>query len=222
MVIFDMDGTLADTSPGILNCVRYTQKKMGLPEISYEQMLSHVGPPMEESYGKNFGLTGERLKEAVENHKKYAIMQGYRELELYPGIRELLNALKENGIKTGIATLKAQSTVEKILIEFKLQDQFDCVIGTETEKPLTKAEMLKLCISRCRCKKEDTVLIGDSRYDEEAARTVGIDFVAVTYGFGFKTEKDVMDCKYCCDRVEGIRQYLLKEQSEDSQLKRYE
>lgn len=59
LVIFDMDGTIADTSPGIFNSIRYTEEKMGLPEINYEQMYSHVGPPMEESYNRNFGLTGD-------------------------------------------------------------------------------------------------------------------------------------------------------------------
>lgn len=64
-VIFDLDGTLADTSPGILNIIRYTQKMMDLSEITLEKMYSHVRPPMEESYGRNFGLTGDRLQQAI-------------------------------------------------------------------------------------------------------------------------------------------------------------
>ena len=80
LVIFDMDGTLADTSPGILNSIRYTIKQMGLNEISLEQMYSHVGPPMEESYNRNFGLTGDSLKQAVSYHKEYAIQKGFKEL----------------------------------------------------------------------------------------------------------------------------------------------
>lgn len=65
LVIFDMDGTLADTSPGILNSVRYVQRQMNLPEITLEEMYSHVGPPMEESYNRNFGLTGSELKKRL-------------------------------------------------------------------------------------------------------------------------------------------------------------
>ena len=70
LVIFDLDGTLADTSPGILNSIRYTQKKMNLPEISLEKMYSHIGPPMAESYNRNFGLTGDKLQQAINYHKE--------------------------------------------------------------------------------------------------------------------------------------------------------
>ena len=59
LIIFDLDGTLADTSPGILNSIRYARKMMNLPEITLEQMYSHVGPPMEESYAiSDFPATG--------------------------------------------------------------------------------------------------------------------------------------------------------------------
>lgn len=213
LVIFDMDGTLADTSLGIVNSVRYTQRKMGLPEISYEQMLSHVGPPMEESYARNFGLSGERLKEAVRYHKEYAMARGYRELEVYEGIPELLKGLKEKGIKTAVATLKAQSAAEKILKEFALDALFDAVIGADAENPMKKSDMLLICMENLSCKKSDAVLIGDSIYDAEAARNAGIGFVAVTYGLGFRDESEVgeTDCVCVCETVHDIMKHFVAE-----------
>ena len=211
LAIFDFDGTIADTSPGIVNSVRYTQEKMNLPEITYEQMLSHVGPPMEESYAKNFGLSGERLKEAVNYHKEYAMMQGYREIKVYDGVPELLRALKEKGINTAVATLKAQSTAEKILKEFYLYSLFDFVIGTDVNRPMLKAEMLKLCMERLQHKASDTVLIGDSHYDADAAAAAGIDFVAVTYGFGFKGTGEIPGAVHVCDTVRELM-LILKEE----------
>ena len=139
LVIFDMDGTIADTSPGIFNSIRYTEEKMGLPEITYEQMYSHVGPPMEESYNRNFGLTGDELKKAVMYHKEYAITQGFKELKIYDGMLPLIDELRKNGIKTAVATLKAHATIIKIFESFGISDKFDEVIGVSQDEPKTKA-----------------------------------------------------------------------------------
>ena len=193
LVIFDLDGTLADTSPGILNSIRYVQQKMGLPEITIEQMYSHVGPPMEESYRRNFGLEGEELRRAVELHKEYAVKQGYREIEVYPGVPQLLERLHLKGVKTAVATLKAQTTAEKIFAAFGMSTAFDMVLGTDAAAPKTKAQLLEECLDRLQCAKECAVLVGDSKYDAEGALQVGIDFIAVAYGFGFKSKADAAE-----------------------------
>lgn len=165
---------------------------------------------MEESYARNFGLSGERLKEAVNYHKEYAMMQGYREIKVYDGVPELLRALKEKGINTAVATLKAQSTAEKILKEFFLNSLFDFVIGTDINRPMSKAEMLQLCMDRLQHKESDTVLIGDSHYDADAAAEAGIDFIALTYGFGYRSESDAeaSGCVCVCNTVRELMKYF--------------
>lgn len=192
LVIFDMDGTLADTSEGVFNSIRYTQKMMNLPPITEEQMYSHVGPPMEESYHRNFGLTGEKLQQAVKYHKEYAMQKGYRELKVYDGIPELLDNLHKQGILTAVATLKAQSTAEKIVSEY-FPDKFDLIVGARQEQPMTKSKMLTYCLDRLSINKDDAVLVGDSIYDLHGAEQAGIDFIAVTYGFGFTCKDDCED-----------------------------
>lgn len=210
LIVFDMDGTIADTSLGIINCVKYTQKKLNLPEIKFEQILSHIGPPMEESYARNFGLSGEMLKNAVTCHREYAISRGYKEIKIYNGIPELLSMLKKRGSYTAVATLKAQPTAEKILKEFKLDALFDLVIGTDIEQPMPKSQIVKLCINRLGCKKSETVFIGDSAYDAVAATEIGIDFIAALYGLGFKTESDAkkFNYVYACNNVQQLIQYF--------------
>ncbi|MCM1577252.1 MAG: HAD hydrolase-like protein [Ruminococcus sp.] len=191
LIIFDFDGTVADTSEGIFNSIRYVQKMMGLPEITAEQMRSHVGPPMEESYSRNFGLKGEELKRAVEYHKEYAVNRGYRELRIYDGIPELLDRLRSEGYLTAVATLKAQGTVDKIAESFGLKERFDFIAGAAGGA--TKAELIRKCMTGLGCSPEETLLIGDSEYDAMGAKEAGVGFMAVTYGFGFKEG----------DRVEG-------------------
>ena len=118
--------------------------------LNEEEIISdNVGPPMEESYARNFGLSGELLKKAVRYHKEYAMQKGYRELRVYDGIVDLLN------------------------------------------NPMTKAEILLECVGRLQVKKENAVLIGDSIYDADGAAAAGIDFIAVTYGFGFRSDEKI-------------------------------
>lgn len=210
LIIFDLDGTLADTSPGILNSIRYAQKMMELPEITPEQMYSHIGPPMEESYHRNFGLTGEKLKQAVSYHKEYAIKQGYKEIELYKDIPELLNELKKNGYKTAVATLKAHATAVKIFESLDLTDRFDAIKGVDINDPLTKAQLLESCLVMTDTPREKALLVGDSTYDAIGAQEAGIDFLGVTYGFGFHEKKDVD--KYnnigACNTVKSILELI--------------
>ena len=215
LVMFDLDGTLTDSgpgivkSPGILNSIRYTQKMMELPEITEEQMRSHVGPPMEESYNRNFGLTGDDLKKAVMYHKEYAVMKGYKEIELYQGIKQLFDMLKAKDIKIAVATLKAHVTAIKIFDSLEMTDVFDYIIGTDVKDPKTKAELLMDCISNMGCRKEECVLVGDSKYDAIGAQEAGIDFIAVTYGFGFaKAENIEYPCVKVADNTTDIYNYI--------------
>ncbi|MBP1566276.1 MAG: HAD hydrolase-like protein [Oscillospiraceae bacterium] len=210
LVIFDLDGTIADTSPGILNCIRYTQKMMNLPQISYEAMLSHVGPPMEESYNRNFGLTGSELKKAVSYHKEYAMENGYKELTIYPGIIELCDLLRKSNIYIAIATLKAQSTAIKIFENLGLEDKFDIIAGNDINTPKTKSQLLDYCIEKFNVSREEALLIGDSEYDAIGAYESGIDFIAVTYGFGFKNHEQASSYKNIavCDDAESIKKII--------------
>lgn len=191
LIIFDLDGTIADTSPGILNSVRYTQQKLDLPEISLEAMYRHVGPPMEESYYNNFRLEGEMLYSAVKFHKEYAMNQGYLELELYPEMDSTLNKLKQKGYLIAIATLKADATAKKIFDNLKLSDKFDIIVGTNQTTLTSKEQVILKCISELKEAKEDVLLVGDSHYDAIGAEKVGVDFLGVLYGFGFQAQEEV-------------------------------
>ena len=98
----------------LLNSINYVISKLNLKDISLEEKYSFIGPPMEESYKRVFSLKGSKLTKAVKHHKEYALLKGYKEVNIYPGIIDLLKELKENNILIGIATLKAESTAIKI------------------------------------------------------------------------------------------------------------
>lgn len=207
LVIFDFDGTLADTSPGIFNSIRHSSASLGLPEIPEEQMRSFIGPPLSSAYNSNFGLEGRSLEDAMRLHKEYGVSKGYKELSFYDGIFQLLGNIKEHGALTAIATLKVQPTIDKIISEFGCGALFELCKGADLASPMTKAEMLKLCMKQAGdIPAEKTVLVGDSSFDAVGALEAGIDFIAVTYGFGFKKDVEIQYPHIACaDSVEELR-----------------
>lgn len=190
-IIWDLDGTLADTSEGIFNSIRYTQEKLKLPQISGEQMRSHIGPPVQESYARNFKLQGSGLEKAVQLHKEYATNKGLFEAQLYPNIAEVLTALNKKHFKQAVVTLKFEETAKKMLTYLNIASYFETIIGASANAHSSKGEMLKVCINTINSKNSNVLLIGDSAYDAIGAQEAGIDFLAVTYGFGFSNKKDV-------------------------------
>lgn len=208
LAIFDFDGTIADTSCGILGSIRYVQQQMGLSEISYEQKLSHIGPPMEESYARNFGLRGDRLQRAVSLHKEYADKRGFLEVQIYSGIPELLQMLKACGMLVAVATLKNQVTAERIISHFQLTESFDLIKGTTLESAASKSALIRSCMENFKVEKSDCVLVGDSNYDSVAAEELGIDFIGVTYGFGFKTKQEIANAVSACATVEELKEAI--------------
>lgn len=191
-VIFDLDGTLADTSEGIYNSIRFAQKTMGLGEITAEQMRSHVGPPMAESYKRNFGLDGEELERAVSLHKQYALEKGAFEVTFYDGIDEVLGELKKMGCTICIATLKFEQTAKKIMNHFGKEHFFDIIRGVSAGGGETKAALLHSCAELSCADVSECVLIGDSVYDAQGACEAGMDFIGVTYGFGFNNKAEAI------------------------------
>lgn len=187
VVLFDLDGTLIDTSDGIFNSVRYTEKMMGFFSVNDEQLNYFVGPPPVQSYMKNYRVSEDVAREATKYHREYGAQYGIYEAKVYQGIPALLKTLKESGVKLGVCTLKRQDIAEKVLTYFSLLEYFDVVVGIDQGESLTKADTIDIALEALgETRKENAVLIGDSIYDAEGAKEAGVNFIGVLYGFGLK------------------------------------
>lgn len=194
VVLFDLDGTLIDTSRGIFNSVRYAEQKMRFTPIADEHLGRFVGPPPVQSYMTNYGVSEEVAREATKYHREYGLQYGIYEAEVYVGIPELLATLKNDGVKLGVCTLKRQDVAEKVLEHFGLLEYFDVVVGIDRQETLTKAGTIDIALhSLQRNDKAGVVLVGDSVYDAEGARDAGVDFLGVLYGFGFKKSTEITE-----------------------------
>lgn len=188
-IIFDLDGTLLDTAEGVLSSVRHTIKTMGYPPLSEEVMRTFIGPPVKHSLLTTYQLSEQEANAATEVFRNH-----YKECDLlkaipYDGITELLQSLKRKNILVGVATLKRDDYAHTILEHFHIQEYCRAICGSDFESKLTKADVLNKCLNEMGLSKEQAALVGDTSSDGTGALEASVDFIAVTYGFGYQTEE---------------------------------
>lgn len=187
-IIFDLDGTLLDTSAGIFNSVRFAEKQMGFAPVPDEALRRFVGPPPKKMYRQMYGVDEETALKATMYHRQYSREKAIYEACIYVGVQETLEELKRRGYKLAVATLKGQKIAEIILDRFGLAGRFDAIVGMDEAESLTKCKAIQCAIEGTQTVGA-ALMVGDSDNDALGAEEAGVDFVGVTYGFGI-SEKE--------------------------------
>lgn len=191
-ILFDLDGTMLNTSIGVMESVEYTIDKLGYKKLPQEAVHRFVGPPIQDSFIREYGVDKEEAQRAANVFRDYYKTEGLLKAEPYENLYDLFELLKEQGKKMAVATYKRHDYAMQILEHFKISDYCDSMNGADNNNVLTKADIVEKCIRECGVTdKSKVVLIGDSEYDAIGAKGSGIDFIGVTYGFGFRTKEDV-------------------------------
>lgn len=191
LVVWDIDGTLLDTTQGVVNAVRYVLSELNLPKLSDETIKLFVGPPMHQSMSKYCGLEGDDLQKAVNmfrlRYKDYELFKAC----LYPGVEEVMSTIQESGLKQAIATFKREDYALNICRYFQFDRYCKPIFGADNENKLTKADIIAKCLTAHTVNDvADAVMIGDMDSDKNAAEQLGIDFIGVNYGFGFRDNEN--------------------------------
>lgn len=208
-VLFDLDGTINDSGPGIMNSVRYSLKKMGFPIPDDQELRRFVGPSLVYSYMNYCGMTEEEARRAVDVYRECYLAGECYNLHVYDGIRELLADLNNAGIQCAVVTSKPQGMAQKILKHFEMDDYFDTVAGPDPDDASNeKYILINRALSTLGLDPEDAVMIGDSRYDVIGAKTVNCTSIAVTYGYGTRQELEAEAPDYMADSAEDLRRIL--------------
>ena len=190
-IIFDLDGTLLDTSEGIMESARYAASEMGFPELSREVLLTFVGPPIQMSFMKHCGCDKQEAQKAAEIFRDYYKNQALFLAKPYNGIYEVCEVLRREGRKLAVATYKREDYALDLLKHFHFDEYFDVMHGADNNNVLSKKDIVERCIQELNGTKKESVLVGDTEFDAKAAQEMKLPFIGVTYGFGFFTEKDV-------------------------------
>lgn len=194
-IIFDLDGTLLNTAEGILSSLRYTIDVMGYEPLPEEVMRTFIGPPVKHSLKAAYQLSEEEASCATEvfraRYKDHDLLKAVP----YEGITTLLSLLKQKGFLVGVATLKRDDYAHSILEHFHINELCDSICGSDFESRMNKTDVLNKCIEEMKLTKEQVVLIGDTASDGKGATEAGVDFIAVTYGFGPRTKEEWLTFK---------------------------
>lgn len=214
LIIFDLDGTLADTSPGILECHRYTNRVMGKPVADEAVFDGIIGGPLLKTYQNLFDYSEYDARQAVHIYREHYAEVGFLQSTLYPGMKECLTDLKEHGYLLAVATLKEERLANQLLNMLGVGILFDVIHGMDAEDSLSKGDLLNMCMNELGTNRQDTILIGDSTHDANGAQQAGIDFLGVSYGFGFRQNDVHLDTEVA-DNCAEIRDWFLNLGNED-------
>ena len=193
-ILFDLDGTLTDPKEGITKAVQYSLAHYGIEETDLDMLCPFIGPPLRDSYINFYGFSQEKATEAISVYREYFCREGWAQNKVYPGIPELLGALKNAGKKLYVATSKPEVFAMRILKHFNLDGYFEHVAGADLEETrVKKADVMRYLLERAglgtdRESIARMVMVGDREHDVLGAAELGIDCVGVLHGYGSREE----------------------------------
>ena len=182
-ILFDLDGTLTDSGEGIINCAILALEHFGCPIPTREEMRVFVGPPLHESFIKH-GVPADKTEEAIAVYRSRYIPIGAYENTPYPGIRELLEALKADGHTLYVATSKPEAMSIKILEYFDLAKYFDMICGATMDTSRSSKEDVIAYLLEMNGRADNIIMVGDTKFDVLGAKHHGIRTVGVSWGYG--------------------------------------
>lgn len=209
LILFDLDGTVFDTANTILNSLKATVKNAGLRTLTEDEVNTFIGPPILDSLKRYYPeMSDEEIEELTKKYRQYYIDYELLKAKPFPHIPEVIVSLKENGYKIALATYKLMKCVTPLFDYYDMTKYFDTLRGSINEKGLTKTDIMRLAIEDCNVTDYDRVcMIGDTEHDLRGAMNLGVAFIGVNYGAGFKgltdEEKNYKKClAYIDDAIE--------------------
>jgi phosphoglycolate phosphatase len=208
-VLFDLDGTILDSAPGIVQSLVDTFAHIGLPVPPQDELMHYVGPPLLDSLRNRAGLSEEDAQRALKIYRNDFRKDGAFDSAVYPGIIGLLESLTDAGIPLAIATSKPEAQAIRILEHFKLRDFFTVVAGaSEDETRATKTAIVGHALAELQAGGHDTslsVMVGDRIYDVEGAAAFDVPSIIVEWGYGSPAEAvGAMVTVYSTDRLREL------------------
>ena len=181
-VLFDFDGTLADTKSGIVATAERVLRDWGLTDEEIGDAGRLVGPPFPAAFTEVYGMTAADAEEVTRRYRAVYETLGPETHPLFDGIPELLRALKASGRRIATASAKRQVMVREMLEDAGVADLFDAVVGQTDPTRSDKATLVGQALDALGCAADDAVMVGDRFYDVEGARANGVPCVGVRYG----------------------------------------
>lgn len=210
-ILWDLDGTIIDSSPGVFESFNHTFRAIGMTELKPAEMQAFMGPPLRTTFGQLLGMTHKETEEALALYRDFYLKQGGAlNCTLYPGVIETIEKSRAAGITNSLATSKAQRGTKLVGEHFDFLKLFD-VLGTAAndETRNSKTDVITYAFEELRKIDADlsrVILVGDRIHDIEGARHHNLEVVLVKWGFGNEQEWSLAD--YLVEDAEELQKVL--------------
>lgn len=179
-VLFDFDGTLMDTNDVIIKSWDHTFRSLGKKEKEPEELMKTFGEPLEITLARFFPDVA--VEESIEIYRGYQRDNFLRLIDLFPGIMEMLQELKEKKYKMALVTSRLQATTIAGVEKFGLQEFFDVIItADDTAKHKPDPEPILITLDKLNSKPENAIMLGDTLFDIKCARNAKVESVLVSW-----------------------------------------
>lgn len=210
-ILFDLDGTLTDSAPGILNSVRHACRKLGLPLPGEDVLRRFLGPPLPDSFRDYLHLDEADVARAVAAFREYYPDKGIFENDVYPGVPALLADLKAAGKTVVMATSKPEGFARRIMEHFSLAGSFDAICGATMDETRTdKGQVIAYALQTAGIPDgRGVVMVGDREHDVKGAARNGLPCIGAVYGYGSAEELSAAGAVALAYTVQDLHRLLL-------------
>ncbi len=210
-ILFDLDGTIADSGVGVTKAVEFALNQFGITVDDRSTLFSFIGPPLTESFMKYYYMSVEEADEAVLAYRVYYEQKGMLENTIYEGIEELLKQLHGAGKTIVLATSKPEVYAVKILQHTHLDQYFTIMAGASMDGTrIQKYDVIQYALSQINdLDLLTTIMIGDRHHDITGANRSKIDSIGVLFGYGCRDELKEAKATYIAATAKDIGELLL-------------
>lgn len=218
IILFDLDGTLTDSGPGIMKASQFALRAYGV-ERDWQELDFFVGPPLDETFGQF--MPKEDIPGAIDQFRVYYHDVGWLENEPYPGVREMLDTLQKNGFRLFVATSKLESMAVQVLGHFGLAPYFEAICGAPGDNTQAgkKVNVIRAALQKAGCTDlTQAMIVGDRKHDIIGGKLAGIRTAGILYGYGSREELAQAGADLICRTPEEFTKIMLSEQQGDKRM----
>lgn len=209
IILFDLDGTLTESGPGIMKAAQYALRAYGI-EKPWQELSYFVGPPLSETFAAF--VPEPEIPGIIARFREYYQKDGWLDNAPYPGVREMLDALRAGGKRLMVATSKLDRLAVQVLAHFDLLSRFEAVCGAPEGDPAAaqKAHIVRAALTKAGCTDPGrAVMVGDRKYDITGGHQAGLTAIGVLYGYGSREELTQAGADALAETPEALTKLIL-------------
>ncbi|MBM7635827.1 HAD hydrolase-like protein [Streptococcus saliviloxodontae] len=205
-ILFDLDGTLVDSSLGIMSAFSYCFETLNLPIPSDSQLREFIGPPLETTFAAYFEKDDD-INKAISLFREYYDTKGVYQSTLYSDVKETLDFLRAHHIPLFITTSKNEPMAYRMLEYLEINHYFTAIYGALPNR-YRKSDVIAACLAEHKLATENTVILGDTIFDIFGGKDNSIKTIAASWGFGDRKTLEDSQPDDIIDSIESLKKVV--------------